>query len=142
MCVFKCKWYDPSLRQGTRKHKDYDITEVNSSWVVVVKTKPRGHIESDDRIEGREPYQIEDPTPSKTVVDTNETISLRFAVMGDDIIDLGLDVDALPPEDDDLQEEDGINSDEEEDDEFDDNQKISSKEENGDEPEKEDDESD
>ncbi|QHO03694.1 uncharacterized protein DS421_13g434310 [Arachis hypogaea] len=39
--------------------------------------------------------------------------------MDDDIIDLGVDADALPLEDDDLQEEDEADGDEEEEDEFD-----------------------
>ncbi|QHN83080.1 uncharacterized protein DS421_20g701510 [Arachis hypogaea] len=134
--MFKCEWYDPSSRQGTQKHNNYDITEVNvtrkyrhydpfilpqnvrqvyflpyrssckSSSVVVVKTKTRCQIKSDDRIEGQEPYHIDDPTPSEIVVDTVEHITLSSASMDDDIIDLGLHHDAIPQQDDYLQKED------------------------------------
>ncbi|XP_057756550.1 zinc finger BED domain-containing protein RICESLEEPER 1-like [Arachis stenosperma] len=72
---------------------------------------------------------------------SQKIVEARSTVMDDDIIDLGLDVDALPPEDDDLQEEDGIDGDEEEKNVFDDSQKTTSKKMDG-ELEKEDDESD
>ncbi|XP_016200051.1 uncharacterized protein LOC107641056 [Arachis ipaensis] len=71
--------------------------------VIVVKTKPRGRIKFNDRTEGQEPYQIDDLTPTKMMADTGEPITLRSAIMNDDIIDLGIDADTLPPEDDDLQ---------------------------------------
>ncbi|QHO56598.1 uncharacterized protein DS421_3g75140 [Arachis hypogaea] len=111
--------------------------------MVVVRTKPRGCIESDDRTpsqEPQEPYLIDDSTPSKMVVDTGEPIALRSAVMDNDIIDLGINADALPLEDDDLQEEDGVDGDEEEEDEFNDNYETTSEEEDG-EPEEENDKS-
>ncbi|XP_015945429.1 uncharacterized protein LOC107470545 [Arachis duranensis] len=95
-----------------------------SSWVVVVKTKLRGCIESDDKIDGQEPYQIDDPTPSKMVVDTDEPITLRSTVINDGIIDRGIDADTFLPEDDDLQEEDEVDGDKEEEDEFDDHETI------------------
>nr|XP_025692701.1 uncharacterized protein LOC112794957 [Arachis hypogaea] len=84
--------------------------------------------------------QIDNPTPSKMVLDTGGPVSLRSADMNDDIIDLGLDADALLPENDDLQEEDRVDDDKEEEDEFDDNQETTSEEEDS-EPEEEDDES-
>ncbi|MED6158230.1 hypothetical protein PIB30_030852 [Stylosanthes scabra] len=28
--LFRCEWYDPARPRGTRSHKDYQITEVNS----------------------------------------------------------------------------------------------------------------
>ncbi|QHO29656.1 uncharacterized protein DS421_8g226860 [Arachis hypogaea] len=89
---------------------------------------------------GSGPYQIDDPTPSKMVVDTGDLIILRSTVMDDDIIDLGIDDNTLPLEDDDLQEEDGVgNGDEEQEDEFDDQETISEEEDS--EPEEEDEES-
>ncbi|QHN83459.1 uncharacterized protein DS421_20g704940 [Arachis hypogaea] len=79
----------------------------------MVKTKPRGRIES-DRTEGQEPCQIDDPTSSKMVVDTGDPITLRLNVMDDNIIDLRVDNDTLPLENDDLQEKEGVDRDEEE----------------------------
>ncbi|MED6160491.1 hypothetical protein PIB30_051932 [Stylosanthes scabra] len=29
--MFKCEWFGPRSRQGTQRHKDYNITEVNTS---------------------------------------------------------------------------------------------------------------
>ncbi|QHN87190.1 uncharacterized protein DS421_16g552890 [Arachis hypogaea] len=71
------------------------------------------------------------------VVDIGDPITLRSDVMDDDIIDLRVDDDTLPLDDNDLQEENGVDGNVEEEDEFDD-QKITSEEED-DELEEEDD---
>ncbi|XP_057740326.1 uncharacterized protein LOC130957487 [Arachis stenosperma] len=107
-----------------------------SSWVVVVKTKSRGHIESYDRTEGQELYQIDDPTTLKMVVDTSELITLSSAVTDDDIINLELQDNTLPQQDDDLEEEE-VDMDKEEEDEFNDKKTIS-EEEDGETEEKDD----
>ncbi|XP_057740313.1 histone chaperone ASF1-like [Arachis stenosperma] len=165
--IIELEYFYRTTYKGIRKYKDYDIAEVNvtkkfrqydpfiqpqntrqvyylpypdlckSSWVVVVKTKLRGCIESDDKIDGQEPYQIDDSTHSKTVVDTDEPITLRSTVINDGIIDRGIDADTFPPEDDDLQEEDEVDGDKEEEDEFDDH-KTTSEGEDGESEEKDD----
>ena len=77
-------------------------------------------------------------TPSTMVVDIGDLIILRSAVIDNDIIDLGINDDVLPLEDDDLQEEDGGDGDYEKEDDFDDQETISEEEDGG--PEEEDNE--
>ncbi|XP_057754468.1 uncharacterized protein LOC130973813 [Arachis stenosperma] len=147
--------------QGRGEYVNLHLTDTTASWPIEKKTDNTevwicenlggGHfdwfsvlhniiqLEYFCRTTYKEAYQIDDPTPSKTVVDTGELITLRSAVMNDDIINLGIDADALPPEDDDLQEEDGVDGDEEEEDEFDDRENTSEEEDGK--PEEEDDES-
>ncbi|MED6131661.1 hypothetical protein PIB30_011812 [Stylosanthes scabra] len=58
-----------------------------SFWVVVIKTKPRDRIESDQK-EEEESYQIDYPTPSKIVVETGHSISLATPQVPDEVIDV------------------------------------------------------
>jgi len=95
--VFYCDWYDPTRPRGTRTHKDYKIVEVNhskrygrydpfilaqnarqvyylqypgrarSNWRVVVKTKPRGLVETQEE---DVPFQHQEVNPIRFVGET------------------------------------------------------------------------
>ncbi|MED6209739.1 hypothetical protein PIB30_057653 [Stylosanthes scabra] len=84
-----------------------------SSWVVVIKTKPRGRIES-DQTKGEEPYQTDYPTPSKIVGDTGPLVSLATPQIADEVIDVGGDIHTVTPDMDDEEEQDAEAEDEEE----------------------------
>ncbi|MED6174554.1 hypothetical protein PIB30_070138 [Stylosanthes scabra] len=64
-------------RQGTLGCK--------STWVVVVKTKPRGQLET-DLLEGSEPFQVDATNPAKLVPETGPPNTLRVTLADDNMI--------------------------------------------------------
>ncbi|MED6178575.1 hypothetical protein PIB30_108936, partial [Stylosanthes scabra] len=56
-----------------------------SSWVVVVKTKPRGRLET-DATEVSEPFQVDATNPARLVYETGPPDTLRNTLAEDDII--------------------------------------------------------
>ena len=114
--LFKCEWFDPTRPTGTRKHNQYNIIEINhtkryrgfdpfiiaqnarqvyflpypgkcnKSWRVVIKTKPRGRIETDE-VDDEEAYQIDDSIPSRVVIDTAIPPTLTSPLSELEIID-------------------------------------------------------
>ncbi|MED6162152.1 hypothetical protein PIB30_067624 [Stylosanthes scabra] len=55
--------------------------------MVVIKTKPRGRIEYEEK-ESQEPYQVDAPTPSRMVVE-NEAPTLASTLTEDEIVEVG-----------------------------------------------------
>ena len=114
--LFKCDWYDPGRPEGTRKHNNYNIIEVNQTrkfgaydpfilaqdarqvyftkypgkcrknWMLVFPSKSRGRLEVEDIPD--DAYQVENTPPIRTVNDDSDALgSLQVESNDFDIVD-------------------------------------------------------